>query len=284
MRRSPTWLMIVDRPVVRIVGQADDRIGRRWPAELVAGDEEAGDRAADQARDHKPERRDGDADFERVGEPEALSDDRRPGDRRAMAADERGRAEKGRDPLRQAERRDAAGGDQVLDDEIGKRQAEQHEKRAAAGNEVVELGVEADAGEEIEQEQVARLEREADLDPEPEIGDERQHGREQPAGHRLRNVPAPERRDEAIEAGAGEEHDDRDRERQQPGRLDRRHRLEPFAVASSRRAPSTMLRMVPLPDSRGGRRRRRASSPMEWGTGTARSAVEGASACFPPSA
>ena len=224
MRRSPTWLRSSTALVVGVVRQADDRIGRRWPAELVTGDEEAGDRTADQARDHEPERRSGDADFERVGEPEALSDDRRPGDRGAMPADERGRAEKGRDPFRQAERRDAAGGDQVLDDEIGERQAEQHEKRAAAGNEVVELGVEADAGEEIEQEQVARVEREADLDSKPEIGDERQDGREQAAGHRLRNVPAPERRDETIETGPGEEDDNSDRERQEPGRLDRRHR------------------------------------------------------------
>ena len=180
----------------------------------MTGDEEAGDRTADEACDHKSKRRDGDADFERVGEPEALSDDRRPGDRGAVPADERGRAEKGRDPFRQAERRDAAGGDEVLDDEIGERQAEQHEERPAARNEVVELGVEADAGEEIEQEQVARVEREADLDSEPDIGDERQHGREQAAGHRLRNVPAPERRNDAIETGAGEEHDNGDRERQ----------------------------------------------------------------------
>ena len=98
---------------------------------------------------------------------------------------------KGRDPLGQAERGDAAGGDQVLDHEIDQGQAEQDEERTAAGNEIVEPGVEADAGEEIKQQQVARLEREADLDAEPDIGDKRQDGGEQPAGHRLRNVPAP---------------------------------------------------------------------------------------------
>src|SRR6202044_3406514 len=98
---------------------------------------------------------------------------------------------------------------------------------------------------------VARVEREADLDSEPGIGDERQHGREQAAGHRLRNVPAPERRNDAIETGAGEEHDNGDRERQQPGRLDRRHRLEPFAVAASARPPPPPPPSPP-PPARGG--------------------------------
>ena len=186
---------------------------------------------------------------------------------------------KRRDPLRQAERRDAAGGDQVLDDEIGERQAEQDEERPAARNEVVELGVEADAGEEIEQEHVARLEREADLDSEPDIGDERQHGREQAAGHRLRNVPAPERRDEAIEAGAGEEHDDGDRERQQPGRLDRRHRLS--RSMSLRAPPPPCFAWSPPPL----RARRRASLRIlpRMGEGDRRSAVERSELrAFPP--
>ena len=186
-------------------------------------DEEAGDRTADQTRDDQAERRRGDADFERIGDSEALRDDRRPGDRGAVPADERGGADEGGDPLGQTERGDAAGGDQVLEHEIDEGQGQQNEQRAAARDEIVEPGVEADAGEEIEQQHVARLEREADLDAERDIGQQRRRGREEAARHRLGNVPAPERLDQAIEAGAGEEHQNGDREREQAGNMNRRH-------------------------------------------------------------
>ena len=95
------------------------------------------------------ERRSGDADFERVGQAKPLGDDRRPGDGGAVAADQGGGAEQRRHPLRQAERRDAARRDQVLQREIGERQGEQDQERPAARDQVVELGVEADAGEEM---------------------------------------------------------------------------------------------------------------------------------------
>jgi hypothetical protein len=61
-----------------------------------------------------------------------------------MSADERGGAHEGGDPLGQAERGDAAGRDQILDDQIDQGQSQQNEERAAARNEVVEPGVEAD--------------------------------------------------------------------------------------------------------------------------------------------
>jgi hypothetical protein len=41
---------VVDRFQVRVIRQSNDRIGRRWSAELVRRDEEAGDRTADEAR------------------------------------------------------------------------------------------------------------------------------------------------------------------------------------------------------------------------------------------
>ena len=56
--QKPDVADVVDGLSGRIIRQADNRIGRRRPAELVTGDEEAGDRTADQARDHEPERRD----------------------------------------------------------------------------------------------------------------------------------------------------------------------------------------------------------------------------------
>ena len=98
--------------------------------------------------------------------PESLGDDRRPGDDGAVAADQRRRADERRHAGGQAKRRGAADGDEVLEDEIDDRQRQQDEERPPARDEVVELGVEADAGEEIEQQHVARREREADLDVE----------------------------------------------------------------------------------------------------------------------
>ena len=146
----------------------------------MARDEEAGDRTADQTRDDQPERRGRDADFERIRDAEPLGDDRRPGDRRAVPADERGGADERGDPLGQTERGDAAGGDQVLDHEIDQGQGEQDKERTAAGNEVAEPGVEADAGEEVEQQHVARVEREADLDAEHDIDEQCRRGRQRP--------------------------------------------------------------------------------------------------------
>src|ERR1700728_4642548 len=95
---------IFDRFVIGFVWQADDRIGRRWSAEAITRDEKARDRAADQAGDDQPERRGRDADFKRIGDAEALGDDRRPRDRGAVSADKRGGANERNDPLRQAER------------------------------------------------------------------------------------------------------------------------------------------------------------------------------------
>ena len=202
---------------------------------MVARDEDARDRTADEARDDKAEGRGGDADFERVGDPEPLRDDRRPGDCRAVSADQRGGAEKSGQPFGEAEHGDAAGRDEILDDEIGERQRQQPQKRAPARNQVVESCVEADAGEEIEQQQVARLQREIDLDAQSFMREQRRERGEQASGHRLRNVPAAQRRDQAIEPGAGEEHENRNRERQQSGDLDRCHEKSVARVRSVRR-------------------------------------------------
>ena len=214
---------IVDRLVARVVRQPHDGIGCQGSAEAMPRNEEARDRTADQTGDDQAQGRGGDADFERIGDPEPLGDDRRPGDGRAVAPDERGGADEGGDPMGQAERGDAAGRDQVLDHEIDEGQGEQDQERTAAGNQVAEPGVEADAGEEIEQQHVARVECEADLDAERDIGDQRRGGRQETARHRLGNVPAPERLDQAIEPGAGEEHQNGDREGEQPGDVNCRH-------------------------------------------------------------
>jgi hypothetical protein len=122
---------------------------------MVTRDEEAGGRTTDQTCDDQPECHRRDADFERIREPEALGDDWRPGDGGAMSADERGGTYERSDPLGQTERGDAAGRDQILDHQIDQRQSQQDEERAAARNEIVEPGVEADASEEIE-EQMSR--------------------------------------------------------------------------------------------------------------------------------
>ena len=60
---------IIDGRSRRVVGQADHRVGRRGAAEIMARDEKAGDRAADEARDDQAKRCRRDADFERVGSP-----------------------------------------------------------------------------------------------------------------------------------------------------------------------------------------------------------------------
>ena len=130
------------------------------------------------------------------------------------------------------ERRDAAGRDQVLDHEIDERERQQDEEGPAAGNQVFELGVEADAGEEIEQQHVARLEREAHLDAKHDIDDQRRRGGEQPPGHGLRDVPGLQRLDRPVEAGADEEHEDRDGKAQEPGNL------KTNAPVSRHRAPA----------------------------------------------
>ena len=215
---------IVDGFVIRIVGQADDRVGPGRAAEMVTRDEKAGDRTADQTRDDQSERRRCDADFERIGDAEALADDRRPRDRSAVSADERGGAHERSNPLGQTERRNAAGRNQILDHQIDQRQSQKDKERPPAGNEVVEPGVEADAGEEIEQQHVARIEREADFNAKNAISQQGRRGREQTARHGLRNVPASERLDQAIKPGAGEEHENGDCERKQPGDVNRRHR------------------------------------------------------------
>src|ERR1700678_821198 len=82
------------------------------------------------------------------------------------------------DPLGQTERRNAAGRDQILKDQIDQRKSEQDQQRPAAGNEVVEPGVETNAGEEIEEQHVARVEREADLHAQHNIGQQGRSGRE----------------------------------------------------------------------------------------------------------
>ena len=87
--QKPDMADVVNRLFGGVVGQADDRVGRRRSGEMVTSDENAGDWTADEARDDQAERRGCYTDFERIGEPEALGDDRRPGNRCSMPADER---------------------------------------------------------------------------------------------------------------------------------------------------------------------------------------------------
>ncbi len=207
-----------------VVGQADNRVWRCRSAETVARDKEACDRAADQTCDDQPKSRRRNADFERIRDAEALGDDRRPGDRGAVATNERGGTYERRDPLGQTERGDAPGRNQILDHQIDQRQAQQDKERTAAGDEVVEPRVETDAGEEIEEQHVTRVEREADLNAQHKISQQGRQSRDETARHRFGNVPAPQRRDETIEPRAGEEHENGNREGKQSRRVNGRHR------------------------------------------------------------
>ena len=66
---------------------------------------------------------------------------------------------------------------------------------------------------------IAGVEIEGDLQPENSVSKQSDQRGQQAAGNGVGNVPAAQRRDTAIEAGAAEEHDDGDREGKQIGRL-----------------------------------------------------------------
>ena len=142
--------------------------------------------------------------------PRSLGEDRRPGDRRAVAADLRhaaGDQADGRGQPDQARHRDAH---QVLDHDEGDGGDQQHEQRPAADLEVGEAGVHADGREEVDEQDVARGELEGDRHARREV-DQRDHRRaEQPADHRLRDVPVaqdPEARRDRPPQKEGEDPD-----------------------------------------------------------------------------
>jgi hypothetical protein len=85
------------------------------------------------------------------------------------------------------------------------------------------LGIEADAGEEIEEQQITCLEFEADVEVEQQARGEHRQRCEQAACHRFRDVPLPQRCDQAVNACAGEKNDDRDGESQKAGNLHQLH-------------------------------------------------------------
>ena len=83
------------------------------------------------------------------------------------------------------------------------------------GDQIAQLGVEADAGKEIQEQHVARPKVEHDLQPKYFVSGKGGERRQQAAGDGLGNIPPPQRRDQMIEAGADKKHDNSDREGEQ---------------------------------------------------------------------
>lgn len=190
----------------------------------MACDQNARNRAANEACDDKTERCGRDADFQGVLQAETRSDQRGPGDRGAVPANQRGRSEKHRDPFRHIEDFRAARRNQVLDYEINERERQQNGEWPAPGDQIAELGVEADPREEVQQQHISRVEVENDLKSQRLVRKQCDQCREQAASDRLGNVPPPKGPDQTIKAPADKEHDNRNGEREQAWRFERRHR------------------------------------------------------------
>ena len=186
---------------------AGDRLGRRRGlgeadgvdlvglvgAEAAALDQQPPERAADHRGDDEAEGRHGDADLRRAGQA-ARGELGRPGDDRAVAAEQRGRAEHHRHAERQPGDPGAERADEVLQEQEPGGDDDEDRQRPAAAQQVADPGVEADAGEEDQQQEVAGVGVEADLDDAGLVEREEQQRDEQAAGDRVGDVEAAQDR------------------------------------------------------------------------------------------
>ena len=216
-----------------IVGQPHHGRGVHRAGEFIACDQNARNRAANEACDDQTERRGRDADFQGILQAEARRDQRRPRYCCAVTANERGRSEKHRHSFRQIEDFRTACRNEVLNYEINERERQQNRERPASGDQIAEFCVEADPGEEVEEQHVSRVEVENNLPAQRLVRKQRDQCREQAAGDRLGNVPPPKGRDQIIEPPAHKEHDNRNGERKQAWRFERRHRVHSMGEKST---------------------------------------------------
>ena len=125
--------------------------------------------------------------------------------------------------MRQAGDPGGEAADDVLQEEQDGGEADEDGERPAALHEVGDAGVEADAGEEDQEQEVAGVGVEADLD-DPELVEREEEDRdEKAAGDRVGDVEAAEQRDAVVDRLADEVGDEAAGDRHEVGELDDRH-------------------------------------------------------------
>ena len=197
----------------------------------------AADRAADHRGDDEAEGGHGDAGLGRAGEA-AGGELGRPGDDGAVAAEQRGRAEDHAEAHRQAGDPGAEAADEVLQDQEHRGDEDEDAERPAALEEVGDAGVEADAGEEHQEQQVARVGVEADLGDAETLEREEAEGDEEAAGDRVGDVEAAQHRDAVVDGLAEEVGDEAEGDRDEVGELELGHGVHASLGGYSKRALS----------------------------------------------
>ena len=134
-------------------------------------DQELGDRAAHDAGEDQAKGGAGDADLHGIGDPILRGDQGRPGDGGAVAADQGDGPARDPDCCRQAEERRNPDTREVLGKHKGDGDGQAGSVAAAPGEQVAGAGIDADGGEEIDQQDVPRPQLEVHRDPGGEIED-----------------------------------------------------------------------------------------------------------------
>ena len=167
--------------------------------QMMAGDKKARDRTSDERRDHQPERRTGDTNLARIGNPVLFGECRRPGNASAMAAEQRNRPAEQADKGVQPQGCSHGYTCEILQEHVSNRQSDQNQEWNAACPECLDVRVQTDRGEEIEKQEVARGEVERNLEANKRIQQCSDDTDEQSAGDRLRDIEVSQNLDSAVE-------------------------------------------------------------------------------------
>ena len=181
--------------------------------QTVAVNQEPGDRPTAGTGEDQAEGGGGNADLQGIGDPLLGGELRRPGDRGAVAPDQRHRAHQQTGGGWQATPARQGDAQEVLGQHQHHRQNQQHHQGAAATAEVPEAGIQAHSGEEVDEQQIAGPHAEADLKPKAEMQQGDQQGHQQAATDRFGNGVLPQQADTIVEGFANEKDENSQRHR-----------------------------------------------------------------------
>ena len=211
----------VQRPDTRLVilfGQAHVLCFDFVRREVVAGDEKLGNGTAHEAREDQTEGCTGETNLHGIGDSIVFRDPGCPGDGGAVTTDQRDRTPQetyGGWQVEEGRHRNAG---QVLNEHVGNGDDQQDHERFAARQQILEAGVDADGGKEIDQQDVPGSEIELDPHAGRRVHDREQHREQDSAGDGLRDAELAQETNAVIPPLAHEQHDEAQGHRQE--RLD----------------------------------------------------------------
>ena len=159
---------------------------------VVFGDQETCDRSANDTGRDQSHGIAGDPEFQGVCDPKLIDEGRGPGQRGTDASGQRDGADHESGLGVHAEGAGDADAGEVLQEDERRGHAQEYQQRKPTRYQGAQIRPEADSGEEVQQQPVAYLELEGDLQVEDEIGGSDECGAQKATDDRFRNAVAPE--------------------------------------------------------------------------------------------